>query len=97
MILQLWAALQNQDLTRLAKLALQPLQVVRHLPLLIQAYLDRFASPSRPLKRLSEIQAQGINDFITIYEEFKKTEAIYGFGDAQVKTMLDDINGQPTR
>ncbi len=92
-ILQLWTALQHQDLGRLAQLAHQSMVAVRHLPQVIDAYADRFTSPPRPERCLREIQSRGILDFNAIYEYFKQTEAIYGFGDAQVKTMLDRING----
>jgi hypothetical protein len=44
----------------------------------------------RPQNRLKEIINSGTLNFRDIYMEFSKTEGIYGFGDAQVKIMLDN-------
>lgn len=44
---------------------------------------------SRPEARMREILETGETDFDKIYEEFQKTEAIYGFGDTQVRKIYD--------
>lgn len=44
---------------------------------------------SRPEARMREILETGETDFDKAFEEFRKTEAIYGFGDAQVRKIYD--------
>jgi hypothetical protein len=58
-----------------------------------RAHIDRFENGGlgRPHQRLIEIKNSGNNDFSSIFQSFGKTEAIYGFGDSQVKKMLDEI------
>lgn len=61
----------------------------------IQAHVDRFSSdgnPGRPKQTLIEIKEElNTDDFGTIFKEFSKREAIYGFGDLQVKRLSDEL------
>ena len=46
----------------------------------------------KPQETLLEIiEETGSDDFPTIFRQFTKREGIYGFGDLQVKRMLDQI------
>jgi hypothetical protein len=38
-----------------------------------------------------ELLAMGITDFDTLFSQFSKREGIYGFGDLQVRELLDSI------
>lgn len=46
---------------------------------------------SRPDARMREILKTGETDFDKIFEKFRETEGIYGFGDLQVKRIYDDF------
>jgi len=46
----------------------------------------------RPVQSLKEIKEElKTDDFGIIFREFSKREAIYGFGDLQVKRLLDEL------
>lgn len=59
----------------------------------VQAYFDKCTGkPEHTLKQIiTELQTK---DFGPVFREFCKREAIYGFGDLQVKTMFDNLNTQ---
>ena len=46
----------------------------------------------RPLEVLREIKSHGETDFGKIFVEFKKRAGVYGYGDLQVKRLLDHIS-----
>ena len=46
---------------------------------------------SRPEARMREILTGGETDFDKVFEKFSKTEGIYGFGDAQVRKIYNDL------
>lgn len=46
---------------------------------------------SRPEKRIREILESGETDFGKVYEKFKETEGVYGFGDAQVRRIYQSF------
>jgi hypothetical protein len=49
-------------------------------------------NPGRPSQSLIAIMNQfKTEDFDTVFREFSKREPIYGFGDLQVKRLLDQI------
>lgn len=57
----------------------------------IQRNLDN-TNPGRPEKTLKQIVSDlKTTDFAAVFREFCKREAVYGFGDLQVKKMLDII------
>lgn len=62
----------------------------------IQAHIDRIPSNGnhgRPTESLIEIREElKTDDFGTIFREFNKRESIYGFGDLQVKRLLDELS-----
>lgn len=47
----------------------------------------------QPLEVLKEIRARGIKDFRDIFAEFSKRAGVYGYGDLQVKKMLELLDG----
>jgi len=55
----------------------------------VQAHLER---PSRPIKAVRQIIKElKTRNFVTVFREFSKREAIYGFGDLQVKRMYEKV------
>ena len=61
----------------------------------IEAHLDRIPSKGnegRPIESLkSIINELGIKEFPVVFKEFCLRESIYGYGDLQVKNLLDSI------
>ncbi|NRB62402.1 MAG: DUF1835 domain-containing protein [Saprospiraceae bacterium] len=92
----LWPAFQNKDFASLLQLALSLHAKLPMLPTAVAAHIERFpldGSLGRPEKTLLSIKEElGTDDFNTIFREFRKREAIYGFGDVQVKRLLSDIS-----
>lgn len=88
---KLWSAYSNNNILELGKLAKSESKCFRDLQEVIEAHIDRFpqtGEPGRPERTLQQLIKTGKTDFYEIFEEFFKTEGIYGFGDAQVKNML---------
>jgi Domain of unknown function (DUF1835) len=44
-----------------------------------------------PKEILTNIKSEGISDFSSIFQKFKERAGIYGFGDSQVKRLLDEL------
>lgn len=91
---KLWKAYSTHDLETLQSLAATPTEVFHDLDIVVQAHIDRFPNPgelSRPEKTLKELMDGGITGFNNIFPAFFNREGIYGFGDSQVKTILDNM------
>lgn len=84
----LWEAFQSKDTRRLKDLSQTQSACFPHLKEVCQAAIQL---QSRPKARLQAIVSAGENDFYKVFEEFSKTEGIYGFGDLQVKRIYDEI------
>ncbi|HEV7699453.1 MAG TPA: DUF1835 domain-containing protein [Pyrinomonadaceae bacterium] len=59
-------------------------------------YLNEVAAAAagediRPIEMLKEIRAGGEKDFNRIFMEFKRRAGVYGYGDLQVKRLLDQL------
>lgn len=92
---KLWKLYQQQKTDELLKIGVE---LVNDLPFLlpaIQAHVDRIPlddNPGRPVQSLIEISEElKTDDFVSIFREFNKRESIYGFGDLQVKRLLDEL------
>lgn len=59
-----------------------------HLKEVIEAAVE---IESRPEKRIREILESGETDFRKVYEKFKETEGVYGFGDSQVRRIYESF------
>ncbi|MFI5136110.1 MAG: DUF1835 domain-containing protein, partial [Chitinophagales bacterium] len=86
----LWNAYRNQNLNELLQLSEKKSECFPMLKEVCQAEIDR-RQKSRPQQTLKQITESGISDFHKIFSKFWETEAIYGFGDLQVKKMLEQI------
>lgn len=61
------------------------------------AHTARLESPSRPERRLLEISsALDTDEFGPIFQEFSRTEGIYGYGDLQVKHLWQALKPYKT-
>jgi hypothetical protein len=90
----LWQAYSSQDWKVFKKLSLQPSPCFHSLNEVCQAQLDRLPDASglgKPERILSEILAGGITDFPHVFQEFTRQAGIYGFGDLQVKEMVNSL------
>lgn len=91
----LWEAYRLGDGAQLAEHSKSVSPCFRHLEEVCQAQLDRFsADPSqrRPEKLILELLAKGITDFDTLFSQFSEREGIYGFGDLQVRELMDSVH-----
>ena len=90
----LWEAYRNQDWKKFNSLSRQTSPCFQLLEEVGQAQLDRLPGSEglcKPERILHEILASGVTDFPQLFQEFNKQAGIYGFGDLQVKAMLDAL------
>jgi hypothetical protein len=90
----LWEAYRLGDGAQLKTLSKSVSPCFRHLEEVCQAQLDRISevpNERRPEKVILELLAKGITDFDTLFSQFSEREGIYGFGDLQVRELLDSI------
>jgi len=90
----LWEAYRLGHSAQLAALSKNVSPCFRHLKEVCQAQLDRISedpTKRRPEKVILELLAKGITDFDTLFSQFSEREGIYGFGDLQVRELLDSI------
>ena len=94
LMLDCWTAFQQQDLVQLTQLSKKSTTNFPKFSEVIQAHIDRFPKNGglgRPQQSLLAIKtALQTDDFGKIFQVFKEKEGIYGFGDLQVKAMLDE-------
>lgn len=85
-----WKLFQNSNYSKALELAYELGQKFHFLIPAIKAWNE-----NRPKGTLQQIlQENKFNDFWDIFNEFKRREAIYGFGDLQVKRLLKEINAE---
>ncbi len=84
----LWKAFQNKDTNRLADLSETKTACFPYLKEVCQAAIEL---QIRPKARLQTIISAGETHFRKVFEEFNKTEGVYGFGDLQVKRICEEI------
>ena len=88
---ELWEAYRKKDHQQLKRLA-------GRCDLDCFPYLKEVAAAAaeediQPLEILKEIRTRGITDFAKVFEEFRKRAGVYGYGDMQVKHLLDTLQG----
>ena len=90
----LWEAYRKHDWDALKILSGHPSSRFSNLEQVCQAQLDRFPTHQllgKPEQLIQEFLAGGIIDFPSLFTEFSKRAGIYGFGDLQVRELLDSI------
>ncbi|MEP7213268.1 MAG: hypothetical protein ABI791_09350 [Acidobacteriota bacterium] len=85
---ELWQAYRTGDADGLRKLAGSGSSAF---PMLAETVEAAIAKDERPRAILREIVDEGIDDFARTFEEFSKRAGVYGYGDAQVRRILNDL------
>jgi hypothetical protein len=91
---ELWKAYQQNNFNELIEIGNKLNTFSSFLIPVINAQIDRFNKTSlgRPKQTLLNIKKEfKTTDFNVICKEFNKREAIYGFGDLQIKLMLNEL------
>ena len=92
---KLWKLYQENDCDEMIKIAGSFEKKFPFLIRAVKAHRDRLpqnGNPGRPIQTLIQIMEElSTEEFGPIYKEFYKREGIYGFGDLQVKRMLNEI------
>ena len=88
---QLWQAFQQRDFERLKELGKTESKCFPTLKEVCQAAAE---IDTRPKESIRKIIAEGNENFNSVFGAFNKNEAIYGFGDLQVKKIYDKIVGE---
>jgi len=84
----LWNAYRQNDNDRLLELAQTESACFPYLKEVCDAAAER---DKRPLEILAEIHFEGKTEFEVIFAEFSRRAGVYGFGDLQVKRILDQM------
>ena len=95
---QLWEFYQVNDIERLTETSAQLKNLYPFIYTAVQAHIDRIpanGNMGRPSQSLVQIMAElDTTEFGPVFREFCKREPIYGFGDLQVKRLLDELNAR---
>jgi hypothetical protein len=84
----LWKAYQNSDHETLESLSETNSACFPFLKEVCRAEIEK---DSRPRKILEQIAENGTTDFSEIFSEFSRRAGVYGFGDAQLKRIMQEI------
>lgn len=90
----LWKAFSTNDLEQLTVLSQTPSEAYKYLPEVCQAHIDRFpqdGSIGRPQRAVKRLLEKSNGDFNVLMSSFFEQEGIYGFGDVQVRRMVDEL------
>ena len=82
----LWRAYKADDRDALRRLSAASSPAFPYLKEVCQAAIDK---NSRPAEVIRQIQAGGASNFAEIFREFRHRAGVYGFGDGQVKALMD--------
>lgn len=90
----LWQALQSEDWETFKNLSLHSSLCFNSLEEVCQAQVDRLPGIhglGKPERILHGILEHGITDFPLLFQEFTRQAGVYGFGDLQVKALVDSL------
>lgn len=94
-IANLWKSYQKEDIKSLLKIANDLKDTHPFILPAVEAHIARLPTendPGKPLRTLMKIMDElETNEFGLIFTEFCKREYIYGFGDLQVRRLLDEL------
>ena len=95
-ITKLWEFYKKGDLDNLVNTAQDLEDTYPFILDAVDAHIERIPTkdhPGRPVQTLLEIMKEiKTEEFGPVFQEFCKREFIYGFGDLQVKKLIDEIN-----
>lgn len=93
---RLWLAYQASDWNALRKVSKKLNGKIDHIEEVVEAHIARFPTTEkygRPQERILEIIDELEKpSFPKVFQKFCQTEGVYGFGDAQVKRMMEEIS-----
>lgn len=84
----LWKAYQSRNLVELASLSQIESDCFPRLKEVCKAEIEK---SHRPQTALREIISSGETDFSRIFDQFNQKEGVYGFGDAQLKRIWQNL------
>ncbi|MCB0497030.1 MAG: DUF1835 domain-containing protein [Cyclobacteriaceae bacterium] len=91
----LWESYQNDDTISLSSTAHQLRETYPFILDSVEAHKARIPTendPGRPVRSLIEVMNElRTEEFAPVFKEFSKREKIYGYGDLQVKRLLENI------
>jgi len=91
----LWPSFQNDNTQQLHDLSKELESSYPFILNAVEAHIARIPTPNhpgRPVKSLLDIMKElKTEEFAPVFREFNKREAIYGYGDLQVKRLFDQI------
>ena len=90
LVVQLWEAFRDRDNETLAKLGESDSIAFPTLKEVCDAAIN---IETRPKETIRQIIGEGKTEFGDAFKEFCAREAIYGFGDLQVKRIFDEVTG----
>ena len=82
----LWNVFRTKDRESLVRLTSHPLP---SFPYLNEVGVAAAELDSLPPKIIGEIKSEGINNFNEIFLEFRRRAGVFGFGDLQVKSVME--------
>jgi len=82
----LWNAYRTEDHARLTSLSSTASACFPYLSKVCEAAVDK---ATRPSEIIAELQFEGLTEFDDIFVQFTKRAGVYGFGDLQLKRILD--------
>lgn len=85
---ELWNAFRNGDREKLLELSKTPSSCF---PYLEEVCAAAAGKDTRPREILSDILSTGETEFEKVFPIFKERAGVYGYGDTQVKRILDEI------
>lgn len=92
----LWGFYQTNDTEKLIETSKRLKDLYPFINTAVEAHIERIptnGNMGRPSRSLVKIKEElNTDEFGPIFKEFCKREPIYGFGDLQVKRLLDEIN-----
>jgi len=92
---ELWPLYQQMDIERMTLIGQQLETRFPFLPAAIRAQAERLPKPGqqgRPIRALLQIMDElKTQDFGPVFRAFCERESIYGFGDVQVKRLMDTL------
>ena len=96
MLAKMWMGFQKSDWTELRTNAKKLNSKISQIEAVVEAHIERFPTDKkygRPEESIQKIM-QDLDDpsFPNVFRAFCKTEGIYGFGDSQVKRIMEKIN-----
>jgi hypothetical protein len=93
MLAKMWMGFQKSDWTELRTNAKKLNSKISQIEAVVEAHIERFPTDKkygRPEESIQKIM-QDLDDpsFTNVFQAFCKTEGIYGFGDSQVKRIME--------